>query len=498
MNVIRRLTRTTLIGVTGAGLALSGLAGCGAKPKPKPTATATTTGTTPSEPGPSGPETPEKPPERTRGGVDLASALESAGAARDDVFLAAQTLSQDRAAGVAKLLANKAAAKATVLALFGSNNLDELIGALLVLQADGDPTGARAEASDQVFALLDHEVGAVRDVAWDTAAKVADGAGLAKLLPTVPHDKALALTRLLAAWDGEPVQAALWQNVTGADGELAIEAALALSAPGKRPGPFVSERLAALLRGASEAQLRLALIIHRRFPHDPKDKLDAGLKDAVDRALTSKDESLVLEGVRSTALFPAEEREPLYEQLALDPRPAVRAVTAEVLANHGGKPAVALLDKLLTDVEGDVRMAATSARAQLGTPQERLAVLEPLLVDTHRGVRLAAALSLAKADMIALASATLVKQLAREDDEGRKVILGALASSGTRAGVSTVIELLADPDTTRSVPAHFALTAATKQAFGVAPGEWKAWLDKQYPPPAPEAPAPTAPRPKTP
>ena len=40
-------------------------------------------------------------------------------------------------------------------------------------------------------------------------------------------------------------------------------------------------------------------------------------------------------------MLPPQEREPLYEQLALDPRPAVRAVTAEVLAHHGGKPGIA-------------------------------------------------------------------------------------------------------------------------------------------------------------
>ncbi len=226
----------------------------------------------------------------------------------------------------------------------------------------------------------------MRDVAWETAAKVADGVEMAKLLPTLPQDKALAVTRLLAAWDGEPVQAALWQLVTGSDAELAIEAALALSAPGKSPGPFVSERLQALLKDASDAHLRLVLIVNRRFPHGPKDKPTTAMKDAIDRALSSKDEPLVLEGVRSTSLFPAEEREPLYEQLALDPRPPVRAVTAEMLARHGvDAAAVALLDKLLKDAEGDVRMAATSARARLGTPEERVKVLEPLLLDGHRG-----------------------------------------------------------------------------------------------------------------
>ncbi len=59
-------------------------------------------------------------------------------------------------------------------------------------------------------------------------------------------------------------------------------------------------------------------------------------------------------------------------------------------------------------------MAATSARARLGTPEERVKVLEPLLLDGHRGVRLAAALSMAQSDMVARCAATLVKHLDRE------------------------------------------------------------------------------------
>ena len=494
MQLIRRLRRITLrwsgsashgalIGVVGASLALTGLAGCGAKPKPKPPVA--TTSAASADPTSGGPEAPERPAERTRGGVDLTSALDSAGAARDDVFLAAQTLSKDRPAGVAELIANKEAAKATVLALFESKNLDELIGALLVVQADGDPTGARAEGSEHVFALLDHEVGAVRDTAWETAAKVADGAGLAKLLPTLAHDKALAVVRLLAAWDGEPVQLALWQLVSGSDQELAIEAALALSARGKRAAPQIGDRLQILLKHANGASLRLGLIVYRRFGHDPKEVISPAMKDAIDRALTSKDEPLVLEGVRSTLVLPAEERAPLYEQLALDPRPAVRAVTAEMLARQT-KPdgsAVTLLDKLLTDAEGDVRMAATRARAQLGTPEERLKVIGPLLSDSHRGVRLAAALSLAQPDLITLGLPILLKQLEREDHEASKVILGALSSSTQRAVLLTVIELIGGADSKRVVAAHFALTTATKQDFGVDIGAWKGWLDKQYPPP---------------
>jgi len=487
-------SRGALVGVAGASLALGAIAASGCGPKPKAKAKVVVVGaTTPSDPA--GPEAPvEKPEERTRGGVDLGVALESAGAARAEVFAAAQLLSKDRPAAVAQLIGLKGAAKATVLALFESRNLDELIGALLVVQADGDPTGTRADASEQVFALLDHEVGAVRDVAWETASKVADGAGLAKLLPGLAHDKALAVVRLLAAWDGEPVQTALWQLVTGADAELAIEAALALSSPGKGAGSHVSAQLEGFVKDASDAHLRLALIVNRRFPHDPKAKLSAVMKDAIDRALSTKDEPLVIEGVRSTALLPAEEREPLYEQLALDPRPAVRAVTAEMLARvTTATSSTVLLGKLLTDAEGDVRMAAASARAQIGTPAERLAALQPLLTDNHRGVRLAASLSLAQPDMVALCSELLVKQLDREDDEGRKVILGALTSSSNRVGLLTVIDMLGGSDTKRAVAAHFALTSATKQDFAVDIGAWKAWLDKTYPAPAAPAPAATAP-----
>ncbi len=95
--------------------------------------------------------------------------------------------------------------------------------------------------------------------------------------------------------------------------------------------------------------------------------------------------------------------------------------------------------------------------------------------------------------MVARCAATLVKHLDREDDEGRKVILGALASSADRVGLLTVIELLADPDSKRVVAAHFALTAATKQTFGVEVGPWKGWLDKQFPPPPAPAPQPKSP-----
>jgi hypothetical protein len=465
------------------------LAGCGAKPKPKATP-APATATSPAEPGAGGPLTePEpRPVERTRGGVELGTALDGAGDARDEVLAAAKELAKDRAAAVAKLLAHKERAKATVVALLGSQNLDELIGAMLVLQAAGDPTGARAESQDAVLGLLDHEVLAVRDVAWETAAKIADGAALAGLLPHLVPERKLAVVRLLAAWDGEPVREALWSAITSPDAELAIEAALAASAPGKSSDEALEKRLKDLAAG-SDAELRLALVMYRRLAAaDAKAPLPS--KAAVDRALASKDEPLVLEAIRSTLAFQPEDRTPLYEQLAQDPRAAVRAVTSEMLARHTPADAKVLVDKLLGDPEGEVRMAAVSARARIGPPAERVAALLPKLSDSHRGVRLAAAVSLAGPDLVALALDALVKQIEREDSDGRKSILGALASAPGRLGPSAVIDLIPSADKKLAVAAHFAISTASGQDFGDDVGAWKGWLDKRYPPPPPAPPAP--------
>lgn len=477
------------------------LLACGEKPKApvtrKGTAPIATTAGPTNEAGPGG-EVPPKPLDRTRGGVELGPALEAAGEARAAVREAAMGLAKDRAAGVKGLVAAGPAAKTAVLALLGSENLDELIGAMQVLAAEGDPTGARAEGQDAVLGLLGHAVGEVRDTAWETAAKIADGAALAKLLPSASPERQRAIVRLLASWDGEPVREALWGLIGGADGDLAIEAALAASAPQKRLDPATAERLRALSQAEDERRMRLALVLYRRFadnagaPASKSDKHEAPSKDTIDRALASKDEALLLEGIRSTLHFAPEEREPLYEQLAKDPRAAVRAVTAEVLARHAAGAAGRLVDGLLGDPEGDVRMSAARARARFGPPEERVKALVPKLQDGHRGARLAAAVSLARPELVSLAAKDLARQLLRESGEARNVLLGALASSHDREGVGVVVDALGHADKTLSNAAFYALMTATGLDFGGDAGKWRAWLDKTYPPPPPP-PAPTAP-----
>ncbi len=459
------------------------LGACGDKPKPKPEVRVAA----PVEqtPEPSAPSVEA----RTRGGVDLAVALESAGDLRQAVLDGAMLLHKDRPGGVAILTSAKSAARATVVALFESKNLDEVIGALLVASSDGDPADVGKERIGLVMSKLDHEVAAVRDIAWEAAAKVADGTALAALLPSATAERKLALVRLLAQWDGQPVQDALWALVEGEDPALALEAALAMSAPGKKLGPTGSERVTKLL-GASEAKARLGLLLQRRAG----DGKPAGLKEAIDRALVSQDEALVIEGVRATLAFPADEREPLYEQLAQDPRLAVRSVTAEALGLHGRGlaadkqgPTIALIAKLLTDIEGDVRMAAARSRSMVGTVAERKVALEALLAEGHRGVRLAAAVSMAEPELIEACAEALAKQVAKEEREGRATILGALASSKNRAALLAVIALLESTDNASIVAAHFALSTATKQDFSTKKAAWLAWLDKTYPPPTPKA-----------
>lgn len=486
-----------LVLVAGVALGVGGtLGGCGGKPKPKPSpAAATTEGPGGGPSSPSAPAEPEPPPERrTRGGVDLSAALDKAGDAAERIFAAAKKLSRDRAAGVAELLAEKTTAGPTVLALLGSHNFDELIGALQAVGADGDPLGVRAAAGDGVLALLDHEVGQVRDAAWATASKVADGEGLAKLLGAVGPDKKLAVVRLLAAWDGAAIEAALWPLVVADDGALATEAALALSAPGKHPSPELVTRLEALANDGDEARATRGLVMLRRFGVAPS----ARHKAAIDRALAGKDEALVLEGVRGAEAFALDESLPLFEQLALDPRTAVRATAAEALGVVTGKSRDAagkagpLLDKLLADGEGDVRMAAVAARAKVGTVEERLARLTPLTTDAHRGVRLAATVSLASPELIGAALPTLTARLGREERSTQRVILAAMCASGDRAAIGTVIDLIGDPKL--AVPAHSAIVDfADGEDFEVDLARWHAWLDKRIPPPPAPANTPTAP-----
>lgn len=489
------LARTPLL------VALVGLstAACGGKPKPKPPAAATTSAPTAgpgAEAGAPAPTVADRPQARTRGGVDLEAALADTGEARERILAAARALAEDRADGVRRLVAEGSAARQTVLALLASDNFDELIGAMRVLAAAGDPSGARPDANDAVFALLDHEVGAVRDVAWQTASLVADGAALARLLPGLPRERKLAVVRLLAGWDGAPVEDALWALVTGDDAELAIEATLAASAPGKVASTKMAARMKELISAEREDHLRLALILHRRMPPAPdpliKARVAPSTRAAIDRALQSKEEALVLEGVRATLALPPEEREPLLEQLVLDPRPAVRAVTAEVLGQHTTKARAKLVEKLLEDPEGDVRMAAIAARARFGSDDEKIAALSALLSEAHRGVRMAAAMSLAAPELVERTTATLVQQLEREDAEGDKAILGALASADKRAPLAALIQLVGDSDKTRAVAAHFALTTATGKDLGVDLAAWRAWLDERHPPPPPP-PTPPAP-----
>lgn len=471
--------RSIAIGV----MALSAISvGCGKKPKPHPTPPRTAAGapaTAPAVPTPP----PESPPTRTRGGVELASALEEAGDARERVFAAADLLARERPAGVKRLIAEKTRAKATVLALLESLNLDELIGALEVLQADGDPTGARAQAADKVFALLDHEVAAVRDAAFETAPLVADGAALAKLLPDLAPDRKVAVVRLLAGWDGASIDDALWPLVAGSDTDLAIEAALAATSPEKRLSDTIASRIRELLAEADDHELRLGLMMLRRLEANAgtpaADRLPAWRKAAIDRALQSKDAALMLEGVRSSRALAVADREPLYEQLVLDPRSAVRAVTAEVLVHHRGKARDTLVAKLLEDAEGEVRMAAAGARARFGSPKDRRAALTPLLHDPNRGVRLAAAMSLADRELITGSVPLLVKQLGRETSQGTKSILGALTQSGDKEALLAVIELIGGEDKNLAVAAHFALKNATGQDFEDDLGAWRGWLEQR-------------------
>ena len=483
-----------LVPATALGLALaSPLAACGGKPKPRqapPTATAEGPGGGPVEsPTPVEPE----PERRTRGGVDLGDALKKAGDAGERVFGAAQKLSKDRAAGVAGLVAEKTAAGPTVLALLGSRDFDELIGALQAVATDGDPLGVRAAAGDGVLALLDHPVGEVRDAAWTTATKVADGEALAKLLAAVEPERKTAVVRLLAVWDGVVIEGALWPLVVGDDAALATEAALALSAPGRSASPELTTKLEALANDGDEVRATRGLATLRRLGG----ALSARRKAAIDRALAAKDEALVIEGVRGAEAFPIDEALPLFEQLALDPRTAVRATAAEALGavSAKGKDAAAkagpLLDKLLADGDGDVRLAAVSARAKVGTVDERVGKLSALLTDPHRGVRLAATVSLASPELVGASLATLTTRLGREERASQRIILGAMCASGDRAAIGAVIDLIGDPKL--AVPAHTAMVDLSGEDYEVDLARWHAWLDKRIPPPP--APAEKAPAP---
>lgn len=473
--------------------ALGTFAACGEKPRPKPKPQAAEQDV---EPGPAGP-TPEpmKKPERTIGGVDLDDALAKAGDRRDDVLATAKLFAEDRQAAVRRAVDIGPPAAAMTLALLGSANLDELIGAMEVAKRKGDPVGVRGGMLEGVLALLNHDVAAVRDVAWETAALVADGPALAAMLPKQSKERQVDVVRLLAAWDGPEVRTALWGLVRAADPagrDLATEAALALSGPGKPLDAAQRaelDKLGALAVPGPEGDeaARLTLLIYRRTG------LEAGIIAAtppsalVDRALASSALPLALEGVRAVASLPAADRPARFATLAADPRPAVRAVLTEVIATHAtasleaSAAAEKALDALVADGEGEVRVAALRARARVGKDEGKVKVLSAALTDPNRGVRLAAMTLLAQRELVALAADALADALKRADEGVQRSLVNALVDAKTRAAMKIVVQAL---DGEKNL-ARTALLALVRVSGETTPGErgaWMTWLDRAYPP----------------
>lgn len=437
---------------------------------------------------------------RTLGGVELAQLVDD-GPQRDNVLQSALTLANDRQKGVSGLLAAGPAASRVVIALLGSKGIDEVLGALEVVAADGDPTQSRAAAAEPVLALIGHEVAVVRDRAWEVAPAIATGEALLALLARIETSRKAAVVRLLENWDSPKVRVALAELTRGADLELAREAALALTTPARPTSPEAVALTTELL--AAPAHKTLGLTLARRLPSLPP-TLARTVSRVIDESLLSEDLTLVLAATRATTVLAIEDRVPLLEQLGRDAREEVRRVVAETLALDTAfagslSRVIEVLDRLLEDPAGSVRIAAIRARAAASTGPEHAASaasgLLRKLQDNNRGVRLAAAVALSQPAYGEASQAALDAQLGREDKPARALILEAMAASRSRPLIEAVIAKL---DGGVLVPvAHQALVAASGVDLPATQADWQGWLDANHPREAPvkpqSPPAPTAP-----
>lgn len=473
------------------GLLLA-VTGCGKKPSAQSDAS--------SNRRQSAPVRPAAPPEpevlRTLGGIELGPLVEP-GPASESIVESALALTDNREKGVRGLIAAGPAAKKVVLALLASKSFDELTGALEVLEAEGDPTESRPGAVEPLLALMTHEVNFVRDRAWELAPKVVEGEDLLRLVKRVEPEQRATVIRLLELWDSTEIRAELALLAQSPDAELSREAAYALTTHARPISPEAVGMVTELL--TSPARRALGLTTARRLAGTLPPELTPVVSRTIDESLLSEDIELVLAATRATALLSIEDRLPLLEQLGRDGREDVRRVAAEALgstsastATNTTRRAIEVLDRLLADPEGTVRIAAIRARGEISQAPELAAdaarALAQKLQDGHRGVRLAAAVVLAQPAFAAESKALLVSQLGREDNSGQAVILEAMATSKSRALVEAVIEKL---DGGPLVPiAHQALSTVAGKDFPASAADWRPWLDETFPTPveAPKAP----------
>lgn len=465
---------------------LLAVTGCGKKPSTQSDAS--------SSRRQSAPVRPAAPPEpevlRTLGGIELGPLVEP-GPASESIIESALALTDNREKGVHGLIAAGPAAKKVVLALLTSKSFDELIGALAVLEADGDPTESRPGAVEPLLNLLTHEVNVVRDRAWELAPKVVEGEDLLRLVKRVEPAQRATVIRLLELWDSTEIRVELALLAQSPDIELSREAAYALTTSARPISPEAIGMVTELLTSPRRA---LGLTTARRLGALPAE-LTPVVSRTIDESLLSEDTELVLAAIRATTLLGIEDRLPLLEQLGRDGREDVRRVAAEALGSvpsagaNTTRRAIEVLDRLLADPEGTVRIAAIRARGEISQAPELAAdatrALAQKLQDGHRGVRLAAAVVLAQPAFAAESKALLVSQLGREDNPGQAVILEAMATSKSRALVEAVIEKL---DGGPLAPiAHHALVNVVGKDFPATAADWRPWLDEVFPVPA-EAP----------
>lgn len=480
---------------TGLVLLLSatfGLAGCGKKPTPRADVASDRVASAPRVTPDVAVEAPE-PVTRTLGGIELAP-LVDAGPQREVILEAAMVLAENRKKGVGALIAAGPAAGRVVVALLESKSIDEILGALEVVAADGDPTQSRESAMEAVLGLIGHEVALVRDRAWELAPTIANGEALLALLDRIDPSRKAAVVRLLENWDSAPIRGALAALTRGADAELAREAAFALTTPA-RPSSAEAVALTTELL-ASPTQVSLGLTLVRRLPAPLPAELARTASVIIDKTLLSDDLALVLAAIRATVVLPVEDRIPLLEQLGRDGREEVRRVVAETLALTTTTSSASLarivevVDRLLDDDAGSVRIAAIRARGTLSTGPEHAAsaatALARKLGDGNRGVRLAAVVALCQPAYGEASRTVLDAQIGRENKPDRALILEAMAASQSRPLIEAVIAKL---DGGMLVPiAHQALVAASGVDLPATQADWMGWLDQHHP--APKAPAP--------
>lgn len=462
------LARTSPRLIASALAACLGLGACADKPKPAAPPVA------PQPPKASGPVPSTEstaPSSRTLGGVEL-------GIVAEPVRVAAQKLSRDRKGGVAGLVAQGAAAHDAVLALLGSASLDELLGALEIATLPNDPAHVRGDLGPRLVPLLSHDAAMVRAAATQAAELVDDPQTFIALVKSDKPDVRRAGVRLLGRWDGPAVEDALVPLLR--DESLGLDAALALSSPGKAKmaSPKVIEAArAAVAADATPTALEAGLTVLRRLGQ-------AAPPEAAARALESKDIPLAIEGVRASA-------GPILLGLGADPRPDVRRALAEEAARiDAGDARAALVEALAKDADEGVRAAAATALAK--TDAGTGATMDALLGDPSEGVRRAAIAATATLPG-PIATPRLAARLSAAAEDDRPFIVWALEAVPGREAADALIAALADK--TVGPVAHIVLQRRSGKDLPAELAPWRAWADETYgAAPAPEAPKPEAPK----